>query len=94
MNKYAAPDPPSGISSDKYTVFTEGDDLYKDMLDSIENAEYSIALETYIFEPDIIGLRFIDALINRACSGVKIRLHLDAFGSMSIYQSMNDVRMT
>lgn len=94
MNNYATPDPLSGMSTDKFTVFTEGDELYKDMLDSIENAQYSITLETYIFEPDVIGLRFIDALINRAHSGVKIRLHLDSFGSMSIHQSKNDERLT
>lgn len=71
----------------KITVFTEGDTLYEDMLTSIAAAQASIVMESYIFEPDEIGLLFIDALIERARAGVDVRLHMDAFGSHGLADS-------
>lgn len=67
-----------------FTVFTEGDALYDDMLAAISAARGSISLESYIFEPDTVGRRFIDALIDKAQEGVQVRLHLDAFGSLAL----------
>ncbi len=81
------------MAIEQFTVFTEGDELYDDMLASIRLAKTSIVLESYIFEPDVIGVRFIDALIERASSGIKIRLHLDCFGSSSLLLSTEVERM-
>jgi len=81
------------MDADQFTVFTEGDELYRDMLESIRRAQTSIALECYIFEPDSIGLQFIEALIERASSGISVRLHLDAFGSAMMASSTQVPRM-
>jgi cardiolipin synthase len=70
-----------------FTVFTEGDALYEDMLAAIRAARGSVSLESYIFEPDSVGQHFIEALINKANEGVQVRLHLDAFGSMTLAMS-------
>jgi len=78
---------------DRFTVFTEGDDLYDDMILAIEAAESSIALESYIFEPDAVGMRFIEALIRRARAGVRVQLHLDMFGSLALMLGKQDTRM-
>src|SRR5262249_18586680 len=51
------------------------------MLDAIRAARISVNLETYIFEPAEIAERFIDALVERACNGVEVRLVLDSIGS-------------
>lgn len=72
------------MTENRYTVFTEGDELYEDMLDGIRNATSSVLLECYIFEPDAVGLTFIETLIDRARAGIAVRLHLDAFGSLSL----------
>ena len=77
----------------RFTVFTEGDELYADMLAAIHAARGSIDLECYIFDPDVIGMRFIDALIARARDGVQVRLHLDAFGSISLAFSHVETRL-
>ena len=37
--------------------------------------------EVYIFEPDEIGRRFMDAFIDRARAGVEVRFLVDWFGS-------------
>lgn len=78
---------------DTFTVFTEGDDLYDDMIQGILAADHSIAMECYIFEPDAIGMRFIEALRQQAMAGVRVQLHLDAFGSSVLAQSTECVRM-
>ncbi len=70
------------MSIEGYKLFTDGDSLYEDMLTSIAGAEKEVLLECYIFAYDEIGRRFIDALIDKAGSGVRVRLHLDAAGSM------------
>lgn len=80
-------------SNDRFTVFTEGDALYADMLDAIQGARASIDLECYIFEPDAIGKVFIDALIARSRAGVQVRLQLDAFGSLTLRMSREDDRL-
>jgi len=75
------------MTSNRITVFTEGDDLYADMLDAIGTAESSIDMESYIFEADEVGMRFIHAFAVRASAGIRVRLHLDAFGSMALRDS-------
>lgn len=80
--------------ANRFTVFTEGDELYDDMLKRIADAKSGISLESYIFNPDAVGLQFINALIERARAGVPVRLHLDAFGSMSLALSAESTRLT
>ncbi len=70
-----------------FRVFTEGDELYEDMIQRIQAARSCIALESYIFEPDAVGTRFVEALIQSAAAGVRVQLHLDAFGSMELAHS-------
>lgn len=72
--------PNSGTES--FHVFSEGDELYKAMLLSINNAKECIRLETYIFANDIVGNQFCDALVERARAGISVRIHIDAAGSL------------
>lgn len=80
-------------TTDRFTVFTEGDALYDDMVMAINAASESIVMESYIFEADAVGLRFIDALVQRARAGVRVRMHLDAFGSMTLAYSPEVARI-
>lgn len=61
-----------------------GSTCFSAMLKAISEAKKHVHLEYYIFEPDITGTQFRDALIERARQGVKVRLLLDAIGSASI----------
>lgn len=69
-------------SHNRFELFTEGDDLYRAMLADIAGAWQSVDLESYIFADDDIGRRFAEALAERARAGIRVRMHLDAAGSL------------
>lgn len=58
-----------------------GDIAYSAMLDAIASAKRSIILETYIFDQDHIGQRFVDALSDACERGVEVRVLVDAVGA-------------
>jgi cardiolipin synthase A/B len=70
------------LTASRFELFTDGDALYRAMLDSIAGARDHVLLESYIFACDEVGGRFVDALVAKARSGVIVRLHLDAAGSL------------
>ena len=63
-------------------VFAEGDDLYDAMVEQISQASETVLLESYIFAGDEIGWLLAEALAQRARSGVLVRVHLDAAGTL------------
>ena len=66
----------------KVDVLVNGDQVFPAMLEAIRGARNNIHLETYIFRDGEIGRRFVDALVERARAGVKVRLLLDGIGSL------------
>jgi cardiolipin synthase A/B len=66
------------------SLLQNGDGFYPAMLAAIRQATDSINFETYIFEPDEIGLQFIDAFKDRAGNGVEVRLLIDGFGGLKL----------
>ncbi len=69
-------------SDNNFELFTEGDDLYRAMLADIVSAQASVDLESYIFADDEVGRQFAEALGERARAGIRVRVHLDAAGSL------------
>ena len=63
------------------TALDTGDDAYRTMLEAIDSAKRSILLETYIFDRDRIGKRFIAALSAAVQRGVEVRVLIDAVGA-------------
>jgi cardiolipin synthase len=63
-------------------VYTEGDELYEDMLAAIRSARRCVKFESYIFADDEVGRRFIEALVERAKAGVQVMVYIDAVGSL------------
>jgi cardiolipin synthase len=57
---------------------------FEAMLQSIERAEHSVALEFYICKPGTVSDRFRNALIAASRRGVHVQLLLDAFGSDAV----------
>lgn len=76
--------PSLSVIGDDFTVYTEGDELYAAMLESIKQARHTINLESYIFANDEIGQHFIEALASRANEGLTVQLMVDAVGSFGI----------
>jgi cardiolipin synthase len=58
-----------------------GDATYPAMLQAIEQAQTSIAMQSYIFDHDGIGLKIAQALIDAHHRGVKVRVLIDAVGA-------------
>ncbi|HHH35572.1 MAG TPA: cardiolipin synthase B [Gammaproteobacteria bacterium] len=65
-----------------FRLYTEGDELYADMLRSIAGARQRIRMESYIFAPDELGWRFARALARRGEEGLQVRVLMDAAGSL------------
>lgn len=65
----------------KTRILTNGEQKFPVLLDAIKNAKEFIFLEYYIFHSDEMGMRVIDALIERAKAGVEIRVLIDSMGS-------------
>ncbi len=64
------------------TIYPEGKHFYPAELALIRSATTSIELEAFIFHATPVGQRFVDALADRARAGVKVRVVVDAVGSL------------
>jgi len=64
-------------------VHTNGRDFFEAELEAIGKAQRSVHLEAYIFHPSPIADRFLEALTERARSGVKVKMVIDAIGSFT-----------
>ncbi len=74
----------TGFAPTRATVvdlLTGGERTFEALFAAIAGARQAIHLEYYIFEPDSIGTRLRDQLIERAHAGVEVRLLLDGLGS-------------
>jgi cardiolipin synthase len=63
------------------TIFFSGDNYFAALLADIGTASKSIALETYIFNPDSLGEKIALYLIKAAQRGVQIRVLVDGAGT-------------
>ncbi|PRD43301.1 cardiolipin synthase [Phyllobacterium phragmitis] len=68
-------------SGNSIDMLETGDEAYAAMLAAIKDARRSILLETYIFDKDVIGIRFADALVDAVKRGVQVRVLIDAVGA-------------
>lgn len=62
-------------------VLTDGDAAFEAMWRAIDGAVDSVALTTYIFEPDRVGDATLAALVRAAQRGCRVLFVVDAFGS-------------
>jgi cardiolipin synthase len=68
-------------------VLTNGASFYPAELAAIETARVSVHVEMFILQPSHVADRFITALTARARSGVKVRVTIDAIGSLPTPES-------
>lgn len=73
-----------------FELLTTVDRALEECLKCIDSAQQTIRIEFYIYRDSEIGLRFLDAL-TRACKrGVRVRLLVDALGSVSLQEKFFD----
>lgn len=63
------------------TLLDGGDAAYPAMLEAIASANHCVALQSYIFDHDRIGLQFAEALRQAQDRGVMLRVLIDSVGS-------------
>jgi cardiolipin synthase len=61
-----------------------GDEVFPAMLAAIDAARSSVCLEMYIFAPGPLGEQFRQALVRAQRRGARVRVLIDAFGSMGL----------
>lgn len=70
------------LGRSRVDVLTDGAEFYDYELDAIRSAQRSVHLEAYVFHPCRIADRFVELLAERARAGLKVRIVVDAIGSM------------
>ena len=65
-------------------VLRNGNEIFPAMLGAIAEADHTIDLLTFVYWSGQIGTRFAEALSERAASGVRVRVLLDAWGAHPI----------
>ncbi|HEY2748900.1 MAG TPA: phospholipase D-like domain-containing protein [Polyangia bacterium] len=68
--------------ADRVDLLDGGREAFPRMLAAIAAAKSSIYLEVYAFSPNGWGRQFIDALVDAAARGVKVRVIIDGWGSL------------
>ena len=80
-------------AGNRITLLSSGDEAYAAMLAAIDAAKRSILLETYIFDRDPAGERFVAALSAAVARGVQVRVLIDAVGARySIPSIVSDLK--
>ncbi len=80
----AAPVPSFLVGSNQVRLLRDGVVAHAAMLAAIREAQREILLEMYWIGRDHVGRRFRDALVERALSGVAVRVIYDAIGSYGL----------
>ena len=68
----------------KISIITDGADMHYKLLEDIKNAKSTINIMYFIIKNDSIGKQILNALTERAQTGVEVRLLIDAIGGRQI----------
>ena len=71
---------PPLVEGNTVTTLVNGADIFPAMLKAIREARTSINFETYVYWSGAVGATFAEALAERARSGVKVHVLIDAVG--------------
>lgn len=72
------------VSGNAVTAYSEGNQLYADMLEAIDAAQDYIFFETFIWKSDSMGRAFKEALYRAAERGVRVHCIYDGFANMVV----------
>lgn len=67
-------------AGNRVEALIDGDQAYPRMLEAIDRAKETVGLSTYIFDTDVVGLLFVDALERAHRRGVSVRILVDGVG--------------
>lgn len=75
------------LSGNRVTLLRNGAEFFPALTQAIDEAQFDIAIQTYIYAADVTGCRISDALIRAAQRGVNVHLLLDGFGSYGLEEA-------
>ena len=75
---------PAIVGGNRIDALQNGAEIFPSMLEAIAAAQSSITFETYIYWGGDVGVRFSEALSERAQSGVRVHVTLDWAGSVKM----------
>ena len=68
----------------EWTWFSSGREVFPAMLGAIDAAQESVCLEIYTYAADALGQRFREALVRARQRGARVRVLIDAVGSIGL----------
>lgn len=71
-------------TNNKISVYVNGKEKFKQLIEDIKSAKKYIHVEYYIFRGDILGRKILKELTKKAKSGLEVRLLLDSMGSRKL----------
>jgi cardiolipin synthase A/B len=71
-------------TNNNVSVYVNGEDKFKQLIEDIKNAKRYIHIEYYIFKNDILGKEIIKELTKKAQCGLEVRLLVDSMGSRKL----------
>lgn len=80
----------SVVHHTEITTYTEGGQLYRDMLEAIRGAKHLILFESYIWKDDEVGREFKEALTQAAHRGVEVFVIYDTFANLVVPPSFKN----
>jgi cardiolipin synthase A/B len=81
-------EPPMSLHWNTEEVLFDGDLFFERMLSDIKSAQQEISVEVYIFSPDELGNRVLEALSEASQRGVKVQVLVDGVGSYQFFDHL------
>ena len=78
-------DIPPPTSNNQLTLYTDGISSFQSLMENIEKAQVTIYFSTYVFKKDEVTKKILQALTQKAQSGVKVKILIDSLGSYPVY---------
>jgi cardiolipin synthase A/B len=72
------------VGENSLKLYAYGRELFDAMLETIDAAQESIYLETYIWKDDAVGQEFQEHLARKAAEGVAVYVIFDSFGNLVV----------
>lgn len=76
---------PSPTNNNCLMLYTKGTEAFQALMNEIEKARKTIYISTYVFKNDCVTRKLLKKLTEKAKSGVKVKILIDALGAYKVY---------
>ena len=72
-------------------IFFDGDEYFDRLIKDIDQAQFYITVEIYIFNDDMLGKKVVNHLLNAHQRGVKVQIIVDGVGSYDFFDKLHGI---